>query len=36
MTSLSGIMANAASGVLAAQTQLNTISNNISNINTTG
>jgi len=36
MTSLGGILANAASGVQAAQTQLNTISNNISNINTTG
>jgi len=36
MTTLGGIMSNAASGVLAAQTQLNTISNNIANINTTG
>lgn len=36
MTSLNGIMANAASGVMAAQTQLNTISNNIANINTPG
>ncbi len=36
MSSLSGIMSNAASGVLTAQTQLNTVSNNIANINTTG
>ncbi len=36
MTSLGGIMANAASGVMTAQTQLNTVSNNIANINTTG
>jgi flagellar hook-associated protein 1 FlgK len=36
MSSLNGIMSNAASGVMAAQTQLNTISNNIANINTTG
>jgi flagellar hook-associated protein 1 FlgK len=36
VSSLSGIMSNAASGVLTAQTQLNTVSNNIANINTTG
>lgn len=36
MTTLNGILANAASGVLAAQTQLNVTSNNITNVNTPG
>ncbi len=36
MSSINAIIGTAASGVMAAQTQLNTISNNIANINTPG
>ena len=36
LTSLTGIMSNATSGLAAAQTQLTTVSNNVANVDTTG